>query len=85
MFVRTWREAFTEAMRSNGESWDDIEYTPFNEKTLSMSFDPRDEEKHYVPPAEAAWTKKYVYTIWFESEEDYYLIVPYLRNPPTSP
>ena len=28
---------------------------------------------------------KYVYTIWFESERDHYLVTPYLRNPPTSP
>ena len=24
MFVHTWREAFTEAMRSSGESWDNV-------------------------------------------------------------
>ena len=80
----SWKERITYELKLNGESWDDIEYTPFNEKALSMSFDPRDEEKHYVPPAEAAWTEKYVYTIWFDADEGYYLITPYLRNPPSS-
>jgi hypothetical protein len=63
MFVRTWSEDFTEAMRSSGESWDDIEHTPFNEYSLAMSSNPRDDYGHYVPPEEAAWTKNYVYTI----------------------
>ena len=81
----TWRDVITRALELNGESWDDIEYTPFNEYSLAMSSNPRDDYGHYVPPEEAAWTKNYVYTIWFESEEDYYLVVPYLRNPSISP
>ena len=80
----TWKERITRALELNGERLDDIEYTPFNEYSLTMSSNPRDDDEHYVPPAEAAWTKNYVYTIWFESEEDYYLITPYLRNPPSS-
>ena len=80
----TWRDVITGALELNGEKWDDIEFTPFNEYSLTMSSNPRDDDEHYVPPEEAAWTKNYVYTIWFESEEGYYLITPYLRNPPSS-
>jgi hypothetical protein len=80
----SWKERIAYALKLNGENWADVKHTPFNEKALSMSFDPRDEEKHYVPPAEAAWTEKYVYTIWFDADEGYYLIMPYLRNPPAS-
>ena len=80
----TWRDVITGALELNGEKWDDIEFTPFNEYSLTMSSNPRDDDEHYVPPEEAAWTKNYVYTIWFESDEDYYLITPYLRNPPSS-
>ena len=80
--MHTWKERITRALELNGESWDDIEHTPFNEYSLAMSSNPRDDYGHYVPPEEAAWTKSYVYTIWFESEDDYYLVVPYLRNPP---
>ena len=82
--MSTWRDVITGALELNGERWDDIEFTPFNEDELSMSSNPRDDDEHYVPPEEAAWTKRYVYAIWFESEEDYYLITPYLRNPPSS-
>ena len=78
----SWKERIARALELNGESWDCMEYTPFNEKALSMSSDPRDDCRHYVPPAEAAWTKNYVYTIWFDAEDGYYLITPYLRNPP---
>ena len=81
---RSWKERITRALELNGESWDDIEHTPFDEYSLTMSSDPSDDCGYYVPPEEAAWTKNYVYTIWFESDEDYYLITPYLRNPPAS-
>ena len=78
----TWRDVITGALELNGERWDDIEFTPFNEDELSMSSNPSDDE-HYVPPSEAAWTRDYVYTIFLEWEYDLYLIMPYLRNPPS--
>ena len=36
----TWKERITCALELNGESWDDIEHTPFNEDELSMSSNP---------------------------------------------
>ena len=80
----TWRDVITGALELNGERWDDIEFTPFNEDELSMSSNPVDAENNYNPPSEAAWTEKYVYTVFLDWEYNLYLITPYLRNPPSS-
>lgn len=36
----TWRDVITGALELNGERWDYIEFTPFNEDELSMSSNP---------------------------------------------
>ena len=36
MIVCTWRDEITRALCKNGESWDDIEFTPFNDEQLGM-------------------------------------------------
>ena len=80
----SWEELITCSLEMNGEIWEDVKYTPFNENTRLMSSDPRDEEEHYIPPVVVAWTEKYVYTAQFDWDNNYYLITPYPRNPPAS-
>ena len=45
----TWRDVITGALELNGERWDDIEFTPFNEDELSMSSNPMDAETTIIP------------------------------------
>ena len=59
MIVKSWREAFSTAMRDSGDSWEMVEWKSMSDTWLDSRSCP-------------------------EWDEDYYLVVPYLRNPPAS-
>lgn len=60
MIVRTWREAFTEAMRSSGESWDNVVWKNTREDWL---------DSRWVPEwDELVMTKNYVYGTFYNSD-----------------
>ena len=57
MFVRTWREAFMEALRSSGESLDDVVWKNTREDWL---------DSRWVPEwNELVMTEKYTYAVFY--------------------
>jgi hypothetical protein len=81
MIVRTWREAFTEALRKNGESWADIEYTPFTDEQLGMSPDDSDEDLHFYGHDVAAYSEDWVYYVEFDENWEYASVHSLPRHP----
>ena len=60
MIVRTWREAFTEAMRSSGESWDNVVWKNTREDWL---------DSRWVPEwNELVMTEKYTYAVFYNND-----------------
>ena len=66
MIVRTWKDEITTALRKNGESWDDIEFTPFTDEQLGMSPDDSDGDLHFYGHEVAAYTEELVYYVEFD-------------------
>ena len=61
----TWKDEINTALRKNGESWEDIEYTPFTDEQLGMSPDDSDGDLHFDGHEVAAYTEEWVYYVDF--------------------
>ena len=77
----TWRDVITGALELNGESWDDIEFTPFTDEQLGMSPDDSDGDLHFYGHDVAAYTEKWVYYVEFDLDCGYASVHSLPRHP----
>ena len=79
--MHTWRDEINTELRKNGESWEDIEYTPFTDEQLEMSPDDSDGELHFYGHAVAAYTEERVYYVDFDMDWGYASVHSLPRHP----
>ena len=79
--MHTWKDEITTELCRNGESWDDIEYTPFTDEQLEMSPDDSDEGLHFYGHDVAAYTKERVYYVDFNMDWGYASVHSIPRHP----
>lgn len=79
--MRTWEDKITTALRKNGESWEDIEYTPFTDEQIGMSPDDSDGDLHFDGHEVAAYTDEWVYYVEFDMDYGYATVHPLPRHP----
>ena len=77
----TWEDEITTALRKNGESWEDIEYTPFTDEQLGMSPDDSDGDLHFDGHEVAAYTKEWLYYVEFDMDYGYASVHHLPRHP----
>ncbi len=79
--MHTWKDEITTALRKNGESWEDIEYTPFIDEQLGMSPDDSDGDLHFGGHDVAAYTEEWVYYVKFNLDFGYAFVHSVPRHP----
>ncbi len=79
--MHTWKDEITTALRKNGESWEDIEYTPFTDEQLGMSPDDSDGDLHFGGHKVAAYTKEWVYYVNFDMDFGHAFVHSLPRHP----
>ena len=77
----TWKERIMRALELNGESWDDIEYTPFTDEQLVLSPDDSDGDLHFDGHEVAAYTEEWVYYVDFDMDWGYASVHSLPRHP----
>jgi len=79
--MHTWEDEITTALRKNGESWEDIEYTPFTDEQIGMSPDDSDGDLHFYGHEVAAYTEEWVYYVDFDMDFGYASVHSLPRHP----
>ncbi len=79
--MHTWKDEINTALRKNGESWEDIEYTPFTDEQLEMSPDDSDGDLHFDGHDVAAYTEEWVYYVEFDMDYGYASVYSLPRHP----
>lgn len=79
--MHTWADEITTELRKNGESWEDIEYTPFTDEQLGMSPDDSDGDLHFDGHEVAAYTEDLVYYVDFDLDWGYATVHSIPRHP----
>ena len=79
--MHTWKDEITTALRKNGESWEDIEYTPFTDEQLVLSPDDSDEDLHFYGHDVAAYSEDWVYYVEFDLDWGYASVHSLHRHP----
>ncbi len=79
--MHTWEDEIATALCRNGESWEDIEYTPFTDEQLGMSPDDSDGDLHFSGHDVAAYTKEFVYYVDFDMDWGYASVHSLPRHP----
>ena len=79
--MHTWKDEITTALRKNGESWEDIEYTPFTDEQLVLSPDDSDGDLHFYEHDVAAYSEEWVYYVEFDLDRGYASVHSVPRHP----
>lgn len=79
--MRTWKDKITAALCKNGESLEDIEYTPFTDEQLGMSPDDSDGDLFFDGHEVAAYTEEWIYYVEFDFDYGYASVQSLPRHP----
>ena len=79
--MHTWKERIMRALELNGENWDDIEHTPFNDEQLVLSPDDSDGDLYFYGHEVAAYTEEWVYYVEFDLDWGYASVHSVPRHP----